>query len=172
MSHVISHAYYVCRQLSSWQLFIITWRLEESSCWGTSFLFRSSERFSRWQWVWTWGSPLSVSLKDSAAVNLLGRADPPWPRASRTWRTVRENRENPGRTMTSRRPGTWNLTRSSHSTDGYCCCSSRALIRQRNVQNRACTQTSQLTLSVQSMCSRQKTMQDALFNLITEGLTN
>lgn len=50
-----------------------------SSCWWwVSFLWRTSECFSRWEW----GRQLTVSLMDSAAAKRLDSADTHWPRES------------------------------------------------------------------------------------------
>lgn len=50
-----------------------------SSCWWwVSFLWRTSECFSRWEW----GVQLTVSLMDSAAAKRLDSADTHWPRES------------------------------------------------------------------------------------------
>lgn len=51
-----------------------------SSCWWwASFLWRTSQTFSRWEW----GRQLTVSLRDSAAAKRLDSADTHWPRESR-----------------------------------------------------------------------------------------
>lgn len=47
--------------------------------WWVSFLWRTSECFSRWEW----GRQLTESLRDSAAAKRLDSADTHWPRESR-----------------------------------------------------------------------------------------
>lgn len=57
-----------------------TWGSSASSWgWWVSFLWRTSECFSRWEW----GTQLTVSRMDSAAAKRLDSAETHWPRESR-----------------------------------------------------------------------------------------